>query len=264
VGIRAERERRRRRARGASIVVVIAVIGLLAGLLAITDDPDDDDVAATVPTTPTTEPATTTTLDRSKLGPVARELLELVDSGRAGTMHILYDVVSQELLDTEATATLELWRRPGQLRQDTILNEKEGQSKSSLVGGPNGILRCDESPTQALSCSQVSQEFSESDDFLSPILDLLNGATVTVETRTIGPFEARCYTLSGAQQAEVCVDALGFPVRIENNDVVYSAVQFDQDVDDDDFQTGIQVTTDTAPPGDQPEPTEPTTTTAPG
>jgi hypothetical protein len=227
---------KRPRTQRTRLVAAVAAVALLpVTVLALAGGGGDEEVdaATTASTTSTTAPPTTTTIAREDLPPEAQELLDLVDRGRTGTFHARYTILSPGLGESAATAELEVWRDADRIRQDTVILDAAGPTRTAGFGSPTGTVGCQQAPGGAWSCRQVATEaYDPSEDFMTGILELLGASPVTVQDGTVGPFAGRCFALEGA---ELCLSAEGVPLRVDAGGTAYEVLELDDDVDDADF-----------------------------
>lgn len=236
------RRARRQRTRVAAAVVVVALLAVTVLTLA-GDDGDDGVAAGRTPTSTSTSVAavTTTSLDRADLSREARELLDLVDRGRAGTFHARYTVLSPGLGEDRRSVELEVWRRADRIRQDTFVLDATGESRTAAFGTAEGTVGCQQPPGGGWICQQVADEaFDPSQDFLSGILGLLASSTVAVTDGSVGSFAGRCFALS---EAELCLSPDGVPLRIDAGGTSYEVLELDGEVSEADFVPPAPVAT---------------------
>jgi hypothetical protein len=219
-----------RRRKTAGLITLVALFGLLAGTLAFTNINDSTTTSASgsTSTTATTVAPTTTTLDPTKLPPTGQDLYALIQSSRANQYHVHYQLSGASVPTTATSATLEIWRVPGQIRQETLLVEPTGITRSVNIGGPSGTVTCSSQPNVALVCQQVSTTaLQPQDDYLASITDRLAAATsFTVNPTTIAGIAARCYVLDDAlpaTRAEACFTDAAVPMKLDTNGLVATA-----------------------------------------
>jgi len=228
--------RDRRRIYGTAILVAM-VAGTVGGaVLAIGggDDRTGGGNQRSAPTTPEVDLSPATTLDPSTLSAEAQELLALVEAGRVGTFHVVYEARSSELDAAGSSAVLELWRRGEEVRQETVLTEAGVSNRMIAIGGPAGTISCEQPPGQELACRQVSDEaLGPTDDLLATIVGLLPTGEVTARDETVAASAARCFAVvDGDTEAELCLNADGVPLRIADDVLVLEATMLDRAVTD--------------------------------
>lgn len=224
---------RTQRTRLVAAVAAVALLPVTVLALAGGGGTDDVEAAGASSTTSTTAPPTTTTIAREDLPAEAQELLDLVDRGRAGTFHARYAILSPGLGETAATAELEVWRDADRIRQDTVIVDAAGPTRTAGFGSATGTIGCQQAPGGDWTCRQVATEaYDPSEDFMTGILDLLGASPVTVRDATVGDYAGRCFALEGA---ELCLSADGVPLRVDAGGTAYEVLELDADVDDDDF-----------------------------
>lgn len=224
---------RTQRTRLVAAVAAVALLPVTVLALAGGDGTDAVDAAAASSTTSTTAPTTTTTIAREDLPPEAQELLDLVDRGRSGTFHARYAIFSPGLGESAATAELEVWRDVDRIRQDTVILDAAGPTRTAGFGSSTGTIGCQQAPGGDWTCRQVATEaYDPSEDFMTGILEALGASPVTVQDATVGAFAGRCFTLAGA---ELCLSPDGVPLRVDAGGTAYEILELDDDVADADF-----------------------------
>jgi hypothetical protein len=219
---------------GAAVIVVAVLAVTVITLVSGDSDRDARQQAAATTTTAAVE-ATTTTFDRDALGAEAQALLELVDLGRAGTFHARYALSSAELGAGAAAAELEVWRAPDQIRQDTMLTDSTGVVRTAAFAGAAGTIGCRHDGA-AWRCEQVTDDaYDPTNDLLAGVLPMLVGAEVASTAATVGPYDARCFTIDGPSVAELCLSPEGVPLRVDAGGTRYEVLEVDAAVTEADF-----------------------------
>jgi hypothetical protein len=222
----------------AGLITLVALFGLLAGTLAFTNASDSTTASTngSTSTTATTVAPTTTTLDPTKLPPTGQDLYALIQSSRTTEYHVRYQLSGGSVPTTATSAALEVWRSPGQIRQETRLEEPSGVTRSVNIGGPTGTVSCQEQPNVSLVCQQVSTDaLQPQDDFLASITDRMGAAkSFTVNPTNLNGLDARCFVLDDtdpATRAEVCLTDTGVPLKVDSNGLVATAEVVEDVVD---------------------------------
>ncbi|MGH9274826.1 MAG: hypothetical protein ACRDZU_09280 [Acidimicrobiales bacterium] len=215
---------------GALLLLVIGA-GMGLGVAAMVGDDDDEPTGADLPV------ETTTTVERpdESQNPEAAELYDLVTAFTGLTLHASYRV---EVADRpEATSTIEIWQKEGQVRQEATVEAGAGAGgKIALLDLVDRVVLCQQPPGGDYSCGLVSEEEATAFDSLRTnlIADLAD-QDVEVRNDTIDGREVRCFSIAVAEASEICVSDEGVLTRIASPEGSFELIEFDTEVDDDVF-----------------------------
>ena len=130
--------------------------------------------------------------------------------------HARYTVVSPTAQGQGATVSLEVWRSPPLVRQDTVVTAQGKTTDTAAFALPSGVVQCTKTDPAAWSCQAASAPGSGLADLSTltqRITAQLATATVTVKDDSVGGRPARCFTVTlDANSTVVCVDAGGVPL----------------------------------------------------
>lgn len=209
---------------GMAIGVLVALVGALA--LAAVGDLGGDEASVEPTSTTTTVP----------LGPEGRELLALLDKGTSGTtFHARYSASSAE--EPTATITIETWRKPPRVRQDSEITSNNQRLTTSVFVLGDVSIRCGRFGDAAWSCQRQSVDEADSDALFSGVREQLGKGPVTAKDDVVDGQKVRCFTLSvEGKQSEMCLTSDGIPVRVRSSEgATMRLVGFDPTVSDEVF-----------------------------
>lgn len=161
----------------------------------------------------------------------SRELLDLLERGRAQTFHARYTATTPD--EADATTRLELWRDGQRVRQDSVVEAPDGTVRTASIRDPDDrVVSCVQRDGGDWNCGPPSQTSGDQDLFGS-VADQLSGADVTVTDAQVAGHDARCFTLTDATAtSELCVTDEGIPVRLAAGDEAEMTLdELDRDVD---------------------------------
>lgn len=189
-------------------VAVVAIVTMLAATLVRATGPDRKPES-----TATSEPSSET------FGP-DDELIALLRRGRDLVYNAAYSVQSSDPEVAGGRLTLEVWRSPPRVRQDSD-NQTDGQQAKSAAIKDGKLVRCEQPSGGSWKCVNTSEaEASDFDNLVDRIAEEVKISRVTAVDDTVNGREARCFNLSsrGGDVTQVCVDRDGVPVRIASAD----------------------------------------------
>lgn len=200
-----------------AVAVVVAVFVVLDG--------DDDD-----PSPPPSTSALPDALTDGPTDPDTVELLELLADGRTATYRAVY-----QSSGADDEVTLELWRRDGLLRQDSLIvtGDVSVQTSSFILDG--AAFLCSLLPGQDWVCSEGSEASADAvDGVFGSVQDQLAGSQVSARDGELDGREVRCFVYSGAEASggEICVSTEGIPVRIRSEELTIELSELEGEVGD--------------------------------
>jgi hypothetical protein len=184
---------------------------------------------------------TSTTLP---LSPTAQELVDRLKKGNALELHAIY---LSPVDASGTTATVEIWRKGGRVRQDIVLSGAGVKTQIEGLQLPDGNVACQKSATGTWVCQRVASVANQA-GATAGIFDAaaagLNGKDVTATDEKVGADDARCYLIADAASTSasssaaapagqtMCVTSEGLPVRVssQGSDLTLSSVE--RSVDD--------------------------------
>jgi hypothetical protein len=158
--------------------------------------------------------------------------VRLLAAGASVSYHARYAISSTQTKAQKATVTLELWRRPPDVRQETVVKTASATTETAAFQGASGTVECSRQGMGPFACRQTSTGgVASPQDLAATAAKELVGATVTQHSETVAGRSATCFelVLSGAT-TEVCVDAQGIPVRISSGGSTMTMQAYDRTV----------------------------------
>jgi hypothetical protein len=214
------------RRRVIAIVAVLAVLALVAGIASagFTGSGSRSGSSRSKSTTSTTVP----------LNAAGRELLALLEKDKAATFHARYQATSAAQPD--AAITIETWRKPPKVRQDSTVTSKGQSLKSLALVLGDGAVRCVQLSGAEWSCKSRPSEGDADDLLFGGVRDELAKGQVSVKDDVVDGRPVRCFTLAAeGRSSELCATAQGVPVRVVSGGSSLHLVGFDAAVSDEVF-----------------------------
>lgn len=153
------------------------------------------------------------------VAPEGAELLDLLDSARSLTFNARYAARSDDPEVSTANLTVEIWRKPPYVRQDTTTVEGRLQTQTATIGRPEDVVHCTKDEATAWSCrSRPRAEAAGFDDLLTKAQAQVTGAVVKRSSQRIEGRPSSCYDVGrpGGGSSQLCVDDGGVPVRMSS------------------------------------------------
>lgn len=197
-----------------AVLLVVGVgIGVLGTVLIVGTGGGSSHVVAALPTTLAPTTTTTTTVP---LSGAAQELVDLLARGNTRSFHARYAVVSPTAQGQGATVSLEVWRQPPLVRQDTLVSAGGKTTDTAAFALQSGLVECtksDPAPWTCQSASAAGTGLADLSTLTQRITAQLATASVTAKDDTVSGRPARCFTVTlDANSTQVCVDADGVPL----------------------------------------------------
>lgn len=204
----------------------LIVLGVVVAVLLLSGD--DDEPSPPPSTSALPDPLTDGSTDADTV-----ELIELLADGRASTYRAVY-----RSSGTDDDVTLEIWRRDGRLRQDTLTRsgDLEVQTSSFLLDDKG--FSCSLLPGEDWVCTEAAGAGAVAEDgVFGSVQDQLAGSQVTARDGELDGRDVRCFAYSGEATpgGEICVTTDGVPARIKADDATIELAELDGEVDDDVF-----------------------------
>jgi hypothetical protein len=201
----------------ALLAALVVGLGLFGG-----DDPAAEPQLSSLPDAP-----------RGVGDEAARELLDLLEAGRALTFHAVYETSSTDP-EAPGAVTVEIWRDGGRVRQDSVVEAAGQRVHTAAIREPDGtVTSCLQRDGEAWSCGAAGG--APEGDLFGSVTAQLEGATVTVTDERIGDLAVRCFTIVDAvsqSASELCLTPDGIPVRISaGEEAVLDMTSLERQVD---------------------------------
>jgi hypothetical protein len=212
-------------------VIGVAAAGTVAWVLGS----DDDGSAAPAESTTTTAP----------LSDEAEELLERLERGRQGALHVRLEAAT-EAEAAEGSLAVEIWRDGDLVRQDVLLSAPGVRTELSVFQLPDGNVLCQRAAEAEWVCERSASLATESGDpagIVEAAAANLNRAQVTVTDDEIAGTAVRCYEITGSGEAStMCVTEDGVPMRLAVQGQELTATDVEREVDPAVFEPPAEVT----------------------
>jgi hypothetical protein len=173
---------------------------------------------------------TSTTSTTVPLSATASDMLHLLSLGAKTDYHATYQVSSGTSASQGASVTLELWRRPPQVRQDTVVKIKGSSSDTAAFQIASGLVECTQQDKKGWSCVQGSGQQSPSSpqQLATSAAEQLAGARVQESSATIAGRSAQCFSFTVSGDAtEICIDGQGIPLKLSSGGSTMTMMSID-------------------------------------
>jgi hypothetical protein len=216
--------------------VVVAVLALgAAGWYSFIRD--DDSVDGNLPDAAEGSVGTIPPVVSAPPDAESTSLQELLQQGRDLTFHATY-TASGDPAVIGSELTVEVWRKDGNIRQDTTQVGATTTSRSvGLVIGDE-TTTCSKIEDAPWSCSTASDPDATRDGVFGSVAAELNGVDV-VETdeKKVGDRDARCFTFPAADgTGKLCLTPEGMPLSLSTSGLELTIASVDDNVDDAAFE----------------------------
>lgn len=227
-----------------TVTLIVAAIGMLAatvGVFVVAGEDDPTDAASTTSTTASSSTTSTPDVSIEDLSGAARDLAELLATGRAGTYHARYEGTSAD--ERSSGIVLETWAKNGRFRQDTLVDVGgERFHRAHFVLDDHGAA-CTRTGDADWTCQRVALSDIEGVDLLNgSTLDQLRQATVGESSGEVDGRPARCFVITyDAQTTELCASPEGIPLRIRGQTSELHVQVLEGEVNDEVFEVPAPV-----------------------
>ena len=207
-------------------VAVLLVVTIVAATLVRAGGPDGDGG----------KPSPTPTSSAPDDDPGA-ELVAALKRGRALTYNAAYTVQSNDPEVAGGSLTIELWRKPPKVRQDTDNQADAKQARTAAIKSEK-LIRCAQPAGGPWSCEMAAEsETSDFDNLVDRVEAEVAVSKVTKSSEKVNGRDANCYVLKahGGDVTQVCVDADGIPLRIASSDSRIEIARMSRAVNDNVF-----------------------------
>jgi hypothetical protein len=196
------------------LVAGLVVVVVLAPVLVLVGRGDDAELDGEVPEL----------VDQASLGEAGRELVRLVDEGRALVHHARYE--------QSDGSRAEVWVDGDRVREDVVSGD--GARRRAVRTGDQGFTCTDGGDGWV--CTDAGEVTTGIEDRRDQLVADLAGAGVTVRPDTIADHDVRCFSVTSAEgDVEVCLTLDGATARIAVADEQVELVELDRSVPDDAF-----------------------------
>lgn len=202
-------------------VAVTVVVAVLAATLVRAAGPDQSASSTTS--------TTAATADRPSAGD---DLVALLTRARDLTYNAAYSVKSSDPEVAGGNLTVEVWRSPPRVRQDSD-NQVDGRQARTAAIKDGKIIRCEQPAGGAWKCAPApASEAGDFDNLVDRVAAEVKISTVTETEATVNGRKARCFDLSSKRGdvTQVCVDADGVPVRVASADATLEITRLSRSV----------------------------------
>lgn len=208
-----------------AVVVVVVVVALGGG-------DGDDDATDQVGGPPSLPPPVSAAVDAE-----GQELLDLLETGRSLTVHARYEATGdEEAIGTELT--VDLWRRDGQVRQDTHQVTEAGTvDTAGFLLEDDVVISCQRVEDAEWTCATQSAagQFT-ADALFGTVASQLQGSDVVVTDEEVNGEPARCFAVTATDgPVNLCVAADGLPLRLRGEDTELVLTERSDDVPEETF-----------------------------
>jgi hypothetical protein len=164
----------------------------------------------------------------------ALALTKLLEEGRTGTFHARYRSTDPAAAASELQ--VEVWRKAGRVRQDTVLETPTGTGHTAGFLHDGQSVACSRTDDGPWTCHQDAAAVGEAasvDSIFGTPAEVLDGVNVTEARRTVGGMEARCFTFAATDgPATLCFGSGGIPLSLSAGDKELMVVEVILAVDD--------------------------------
>jgi hypothetical protein len=147
-----------------------------------------------------------------------QELEALLAKGRKLTFHAVYKASGDSA--TTGDLTVEVWRKDGNIRQDSRTTTGDGESNTAGFVVDGKATTCSKVGSDPWSCSSAPDPGTDLDGIFGSAAAQVSGLAVTAADDTVAGHKTRCFSFTQADgEGRVCVSPEGLPLQLKINDI---------------------------------------------
>ena len=213
------------------LLVTVLVVAAVAAVIWAVFIRSDDKTQSLLPQVPPGSVGTVPNPASATPDQEATELAALLEKGRKLTFHTTYKASGDPA--TTGDLSIEVWRKNGNIRQDTHTTTGSGASDTAGFVIDGKSTTCSKVGNTPWACSIAPDQGTNPDGIFGSTVAQLAGQDVTVTDDTIAGRKARCFSFASTDgKGKVCVTPEGLPLELKINEIDLLVDQVSTSVDD--------------------------------